>query len=116
MDNYKLEYWIEAVMSALDEIDEISLFTDQNIKDLAESMLISAEQEGMAFGYDVIPNPLSTEITKIKEENAREIADWENRDRIYRQSIADAYKLSARDMIYISRTAKLNALDGDKPR
>lgn len=101
MDNHKLEYWIESVSVALDEIDGISPFTDQNIKDLAEDMLISAEQEGMAFGYDAIPNPLTTEITKIKEENAREIDDWKRRDRIYRQSIADAYKLSDRDIIYI---------------
>ena len=62
-----LDYWIESVSAALDEIDGISPFTDQNIKDLAENMMISAEQEGMAFGYDAIPNPQQTMIEHLKE-------------------------------------------------
>ena len=95
-----LDYWIESVSAALDEIDGISPFTDQNIKDLAENMMISAEQEGMAFGYDAIPNPQQTMIEHLKELHELRDKEYERNERIYQQSIADTHKLSIND-VYI---------------
>lgn len=100
MDDTKLEYWIESVSAALDEIDGISPFTDQNIRDLAESMIISAEQEGMAFGYDAIPDPQTTMIEQLKELYELREASRDKTESILIQKIADVQQLSPRD-IYV---------------
>lgn len=93
MADDKLEYWIESVSSSLEEVDKLDLFTPDDIKLMAESMIISAEQEGMASGYDAIPNPQATTIEHLKEiHELREQA----RDRIERtltQEIANIRKI-----------------------
>jgi len=94
IEDDKLEYWIESVSSSLEEIDKLDLFTPDDIKLMAESMIISAEQGGMAFGYDAIPNPQTTTIEHLKE--AYELRE-QARDRIERtltQEIADIRKIS----------------------
>ena len=98
MTNYKLEYWIEAVESALEAIE-----TDLSVEDItsiAEDMLISAEQEGMAFGHDAIANPLQTEIDQMKARFKQEEERWERRDWIYRESIATRARVKPED-VYI---------------
>jgi nitric oxide reductase activation protein len=53
--DYILEYWIAAVMSALDDIEELSLFTDRNI---------SANHINIVFGCD---SSSQTMIEHLKE-------------------------------------------------
>lgn len=62
--DYILEYWIAAVMSALDDIEELSLFTDRNIEDIAESIMISANHINIVFGCD---SSSQTMIEHLKE-------------------------------------------------
>ena len=70
MDNYKLEYWIESVAATTEEIGyNLSI---EDITTIVESMIITAEQESLAFGYDAIPNPLQTEIDEITNKLERE--------------------------------------------
>ena len=70
MNNYKLEYWIESVRDTMEEVGcELST---EAITSIAENMIITAEQEGMAFGYDAIPNPLQTEIDRVKDQLRQE--------------------------------------------
>ena len=55
----------------------------------------------MAFGYDAIPNPLSTEITKIKEAHGREIDSWKKREEIYQKTLGNITGINEND-IYIN--------------
>ena len=86
MNNYKLEYWIESVESIMEEMNyDIPI---EDITTMAESMIITAEQESLAFGYDAIPNPLQTEIDKLRNDMDHEQVYWERRELIYLRSIA----------------------------
>ena len=68
VNEHILNYWIEAVESALEEVGKLTLFSKDDIKILAETLQISSEQQSMMFGYENIPNPLESEIQKIKSE------------------------------------------------
>lgn len=89
--DYILKYWIEAVETALEEIDKLHNFTNAEIKDLAENLQISAEQESMAFGRECIPNPLQTEIQNLKAQHKKEIEVHEHREYIYRKNVSDRH-------------------------
>lgn len=47
--DYILDYWIEAVTGALDDVDKLNGFTDDDIKTMAKCILISHELEDTAF-------------------------------------------------------------------
>ena len=85
--NPKLEYWIESVESIMEEIGYTNI-PIEDITTIAESMMITAEQESMAFGYDAIPNPLQTEIDKLRNNMDHEQVECERRELIYLRSIA----------------------------
>ena len=86
MENYKLDYWIESVSASMDNAGYTLPIED--ITAIAEDMIITAEQESMAFGYDAIPNPLQTEVDKINDRLQQERENWNNREDIYVKSIA----------------------------
>ena len=95
-----LEYWIESIESLLDEMDKLDLFTSDDTKLMAEALIITAEQESMAFGYDAIPNPQATVIEHLKELHELRNAKLERENDILRQTLADAKKLRVND-IYV---------------
>lgn len=98
--NDVLEYWIESVSASLEEIDKLDLFTPDDIKLMAEAMIISADQESMAFGYDAIPNPQSTMIEHLKEIHELREQARDHTERILTQKIVDIKKLNSHD-IYV---------------
>lgn len=64
----KLSYWKEAVQIAFDEVGvSMDIISDDDWDRVAGSLQISAEQEGMAFGYDCIPNPIEQENKALKQ-------------------------------------------------
>lgn len=99
-DENVLNYWIEAVESALEEIDKLSYFSNKEIKTLAETLCISSEQQSLAFGYEHIPNPLEAEIIKIKSEYNHKIEILERNDLIYRKNVANRHGINAEN-VYI---------------
>lgn len=78
MNNTKLNYWVDSVIDALEEIGYE--FSNENVIALAEDMMICADQESMAFGYDAIPNPLQTEVNRINDQLQRERDEWDRRE------------------------------------
>jgi hypothetical protein len=87
MEDYKLDYWIESVSSSLEEIGcELSI---DDITVIAEDMIISAEQESMAFGYDAIPNPLQTKMDKVHDDLKKSEDNWDDERFAYEQCIAN---------------------------
>lgn len=57
-------YYTEAVTETLLHMG-IALTVEQ-IAELEESMSISCSNESMAFGHDCIPNPLQSELERVK--------------------------------------------------
>jgi hypothetical protein len=66
----RFEYWKEAILSALDESGIVIPIGKAD--DIARCLIISADQESMAFGTDVIPNPQNREILELKKKLQRE--------------------------------------------
>lgn len=95
-----LEYWTEMVASSLEDIGKLDSFTSDDIKAMAESMVISADQESMAFGYDAIPSPQATMIEHLKEIHELREQVRDRTERILIQKIADIQKLDS-DYIYV---------------
>ena len=91
MDDYRLDYWIEAVETVLEDMDKYTLFAPGDIKYMAEGIQGYAEQESMAFGTEFIPNPMETEISKLKAEHEKEIERFESDELLYRTNIANRY-------------------------
>ena len=86
-----LNYWIEAVESALEEVEKLDVFSKEDIINMAETLQISSEQESMAFGTEAIPNPLESEIRNIRSRHEKEISEFEKRDLIFRKNIANRH-------------------------
>ena len=78
MNNYKLNYWIESVCDSLEEVG--CKLPIEDITAIAENMIITAEQENLAFGYDAIPNPLQTEIDRVKDQLQQERDKCDSRE------------------------------------
>ena len=89
--DYRLDYWIEAVESALEDVNKLDMFSNDEIKSLAETLQGSSEQESMAFGTEHIPNSLETEIRNIKTKHKKEIEQYENREFIFRKNVSDRH-------------------------
>lgn len=88
MRDYKLNYWIEAVSCAFDEYNIPHLPTEA-MKRFAEDMQNASEMQGQAFGLDAIPNPKNSEIEELKKKHEKEKKEWEQREMIYKQSVAN---------------------------
>lgn len=68
------DYWIEAVSSAIDEIGLTA--TKEQIEVMALNLMISAEQESMAFG-PVPESPYKSELDALRIELKKEkAATW----------------------------------------
>ena len=83
MKDYYLEYWIEAVECACYEAG-VSL-TKEQATQIAGSMQMSHENQGMAFGHDCIPNPLSTELDNERRKKKDELKAAEAKGRCARE-------------------------------
>ena len=63
------EYWVEAFLVALDDAEVVHDITDpSSLLKIGNSLRISHENIGMAFGHDDTPNPLKREIESLKVE------------------------------------------------
>lgn len=87
----KLEYWIEAVEFALEDIGKVNILSREDLKIFAQSIVTSADQESMAYGSCVADNPLINEIEKLNEKHKIEMDKMEKRELIFRKNVADRH-------------------------
>lgn len=91
--DYKLAYWIESLECSLDSIGCLDKLTKPQIEQVAGDLEVSAENQGIAFGHDAIPNPLNQEIRELKSKHEKEIDELEKREKIYRDFLAFEYNV-----------------------
>lgn len=87
----KIDYWIESLECIFEDIGRINVFSTEELKTIAESLIISADQESMAFGCSAAPNPLIQEISDLKKKHEVEMNIMEKRDEIFRKNVADRH-------------------------
>lgn len=90
-----LDYWLESLELALDSVGAYDALTPEQRKQVAESLVVSAENEGMASGRDCIPNPLNSEIDRLKAAHRAEIESFQARERIFCRDIARSQSVEA---------------------
>jgi hypothetical protein len=86
MNDYKLDYWKEAVSSSFDE--HKLKHPDDIIESIAKDMVNASECQSQAFGWDSIPNPAKAEKSGKEKILEAKIAELENEILCYRQSVA----------------------------
>lgn len=67
------EYYRESICVALDECGALSKLTDEEIDEIAQAVVGSAENFSTAFGYEHIPDPRDTEIERLRARHTEEI-------------------------------------------
>ena len=73
----RTEYWRESLAQALDDIG--INYNSEQLDELTDYITGIQEVESQALGYDCIPNPLQTEIDKLKQRHKEDIKDLEDR-------------------------------------
>lgn len=89
----RIKYMQESLELALDSAGAFGLLTDDQIKNIAESLLGSLENESTAMGYDNIPNPLQSQIEALIASHAAEIKERDECELAYRANIADTHNI-----------------------
>lgn len=59
MKDAHIDYWAEAAAYAIEEVGKFDQFTSEDFAAIGKSLLISAENQSMAFGWDVADANLS---------------------------------------------------------
>jgi len=95
--DHKLNYWIESVQSSFDE-NNISVSKDV-VAAVAKDMLNSSECQSLAFGHDTIKSS-NTKVDELTKRYEAKISELEERDRIFRESVAKRRGVSPED-VYI---------------
>ncbi len=100
--DYKLEYWLEALNSALDCEGYFEAIPDEAKIKIAKSLCISQEMQGMAFGYDAIPSRANSELDELKVKYEKQIKELEERELCYRKSVATRRRVEL-NRVYLHR-------------
>lgn len=89
--SHRADYWDEALSLALEGEGLYHLY-EQIPQDkrgaIGEALATSAENEGQAFGRDVIPNPLRSEMADRDRSHANEVQRLEREIAVYRDTLA----------------------------
>ena len=70
-----MDYWLECIKEAFEDTGIIA--TEEQIRNVAGWVEGAHENYGMAYGHDCIPNPMISEIEKLKMKHKEEIKDFE---------------------------------------
>ncbi|NKF57503.1 hypothetical protein GO299_04708 [Ralstonia solanacearum] len=85
------DYWEEALSLSFDAEGLYHLYeqipADKRMS-IAKGLATSAENQGMAFGHDAIPNPMHSEMSEAKKLHAEEIKRLERLIDVYRNGIS----------------------------
>lgn len=76
----KSDYYLECIKVSADEMDPPLILTEEQARWLADGVEGAIENEGMAFGYDCIPNPMiaveeghKKRLTEMDRDHTREV-------------------------------------------
>ena len=103
--DHKFEYWKDSLECALDEVGAAAALSPEQIERVAGSLESSAENQGMAFGRDAIPNPLAAELSAAERRNEARKQAAEDRETELKGTIADLH-YRIRDLEYKLAEAK----------
>jgi hypothetical protein len=91
-----MNYWKECIEESFEDAGIEA--TDQQIDTVVSWIEGARENESMATGSEFIPNPLETEIDRLKSDHAKEIERMEVREFCYKKSVADRNSVSPQDV------------------
>jgi hypothetical protein len=108
MQDYKLNYWIEALQISLEESGVFGILSDEVLRNVAKDMIHASEMQSQAFGWDQIPSPAKAEKSETEKRLENRIKELENEILCYRKSVAqrrgvpleDVYLDYGGDVIY----------------
>lgn len=86
-----MDYYEETIREAFDDSGIIA--TEEQIENVVGWVKNAAENEYQAHGYECIPNPMESEIDRIRAAHAEEIARLKNEIDAYTNSIARDYRV-----------------------
>lgn len=98
----KQEYWEYSLSEALEAVG-VKL-TDEQLTAVAADLCISAEQTSMCFGSDHPQGQRNTELEELKKRYEKQIKELEDRDWIFRKSVAERRGVTPHD-VYIEGTS-----------
>lgn len=84
----KKEYILESLSNTLFDMGLNGLFDVEQLESIAESLDISLDNYSMACGYDAIPNPLQSEISRLKDNIETERENQKSLEREHDNQIA----------------------------
>lgn len=76
------EYWREAVMYAfegIDRFDVIKAMTKEQLDEIGEALATSADNQSMAFGWDVASSNRSAELRREEDDLRKELQRERNK-------------------------------------
>jgi len=85
------DYWEEALSLSFEAEGLCELYKSipaEKRRALAQGLATSAENQGMTFGHDAIPNPVHSEMSEAKRLHAEEIKRLERLIDVYRNGIS----------------------------
>lgn len=103
--DYKFDYWKESLETALDEAGAASALTPDQIEQVAGNLEVCAENQGMAFGHDSIPNPLKAEVSAAERRLESQREEAGEREAELKATITDL-RHTIRDLEYRLSEAK----------
>ena len=81
-----MDYWEECIRESFDEAGIEA--TKEQIDTVVSWVDGAHENYGMAFGHDAIPNPMESEVDKLKKRLAKQQEEYEAREFIFKNSVA----------------------------
>jgi len=91
-----MDYWLECIKEAFEDAGIIA--TEEQIRNVTGWVEGAYENYGMASGHDCIPNPMISEIEKLKMKHKEEIKDFEKTIHTYRNSVSTRRNVPIEDV------------------
>lgn len=88
MNNYREDYWVEALECSLDAHGFPNAICKELITAIAKDIRIAHEMHSEASGEININNPLRQELRNLEKRKDAEIAEVKNREVIYETCLA----------------------------
>lgn len=104
----KIDYWLECLNCALEEIGAYNILTEDQKKSIAADLNAGCENIGLAFGGDFRPSKAekSKEVLRLEER----IKELEERDFIFRRAVATRRRVPVEDVYIESGDVKYDTL------
>ena len=113
MKDALFDYWREALECALDGANiDMSKITPEQLDLATHSLMISRDQESMAFGYDHIPNPMGTEVSELKAKTRQIELEHDQREQLWSATVAERLRVTPGKRVGLDQDGRLIAYGG----